>query len=566
MFFRSATFLVGVCCVLRGKCDNSSSWNGADIFDIVSAANCTVPAGTQATVQSQSDADGYNACDTITGNMYINVQNSTDILSMDNINHITGDLSVVSPANASMSVLSMKSLASVGGQMIIGSCPKLEVVELNGLSSVGQLMRLYDLPDLTTVNFSSLTSVGTLDFKGLLSLERLSFDAGLRQVTGFVRDNGLGAQNTTNISSVSFYNTSITAISGLVFTEVASLDLHYNYQLQDVTLSLESLNCPVQCFLDQNPNLSLSLPNLTTIDCGDTFFEYIASLSIPVLSHINGTFGIGDNNRLTVFDAPSLVSISGGLTLGQGEISHINLPRLQTAHSIDIGDNPAIYSDNGIYFPNLVNVSGDFYIEGNSQPSCQVLDNMRCRGVINGRYYQCGSETVDISSDPNECQYTYPAYGWTRAKKLAVGLGVSFGILALAGLLFWAYWCYKKQSDRAKAAGNIELQDQLPKYSQRDDSDGGSAPPYAPSEEHDAARDVTHDGTRGDEEEIAPANGREPASEESEHGTVGSEHVTAEPEHGTAGSEHGIAESEHDIAALEPEVSKESVRGEEHAA
>jgi hypothetical protein len=243
----------------------------------------------------------------------------------------------------------------------------------------------------------------------------------------------------------------------------------------------------------------MSFPYLKNLNCGLVNIAEIAALNIPILRSVNGSIWIHRGGNLNRLDAPSLVSVARGVDIYPGNLEQINFPALQHIGGIfSAQDNPAEYVENGIYVPNLNNVTGGFTIDGaeGHDPTCNIFNNMICRGLLDGFYNWCGHDHVGIASDPNSCSDTYPIRDRTLAMKEGVGLGTTFGALSLAGIVVWYYW--RKRKHRARAAREsrelepreLESVEQLPKYREQDISNRGGLPAYRHKE-------VGDDGTRG---------------------------------------------------------------------
>src|SRR5579871_4954246 len=98
---------------------------------------------------SQADVDAFNRCGTINGIISISLQNSTSIFSMDNIEHITGNLKMVlfySTAIVDMLTVAMKSLVSVGVDIRITYGQSLRSLSLPSLQPMAATLALADFP------------------------------------------------------------------------------------------------------------------------------------------------------------------------------------------------------------------------------------------------------------------------------------------------------------------------------------------------------------------------------------------------------------------------------------
>jgi hypothetical protein len=500
MLFNTTALLVGLFGVIGGEYTVIVKLNKYDMLISAVRAICPINS-TNYTVASQADADALNLCETFNGTIAIALQNSTNLISIPGVRLITGDLDVTTsdfaPNQVGMSIFSMESLASVGGLMNVRSISNLVTINLPALSSVGQSFGIFENPSLSAVILPNLTSVGTLDLHELRSLRYLNFETGLKNITGYTRGGpGIGFQYYP--SQVVIQNTDLTSLEGLIFPDVGGLIINGNI-LENLTLSLEGFHCPHSLSsldISRNYNLNLSLPNLTTLYCDDIVIGDVSALDISALTFINGSVWFR-NLTLDIFNASNLLSVSQDLSFVMGNVAQINLPALQTVGgNFEVEDSPVIYIENGISMPNITNVT-NMIITGESQPYCQILNNQRCRGLVKG-YYSCGDDGVNIASDPNMCQYTYPAYGWTRAKKLEIGLGASLGPLALLAFICLLYYHVKQYRALAAAARALEnvgiaSAEQLPKYTQHDDS-SGVVPPYEPGSLYETTSEGVSDG------------------------------------------------------------------------
>ena len=453
-------------------------------------APCTTDSGVHI-IESQADADALSGCDTVNGSMIVSIENQTEVVSMDRIRYIMGELTLNYDSN--MTSFSMKSLAEITGDITLTG-HTLENIDLPELSSVGHIMNISNVPLLSNLNLSNLSSTGFLAIDNLPSLQEISFDSGLKQITGWKDRSSYGHNPALRIS-----NTSLARVTGLLFTHIDSLTLQYNPNLESLTLFLNSMYCngtdTSPFTVAGNPKLSFSLPYLKTIqNCGMVEIEQLSNLSIPELTSIEGSF-IFSTSSPTVFDAPSLISVLDYFSIDKGDLAQINLPALQTVAELDISDNPAIHQPNGIYVPSLTNSSG-FRVRGTSESEaeCQVLNNQRCRGLIGPGYYSCNGEEVGIASNPNTCQNTYPTYGWTLVEKLEIGLVLPLCLIISASFICFCWRRIKKQratkATQALVQGHeLDSNEQLPKYQQHDVPDE-VLPSYNSEQEQNMASDV----------------------------------------------------------------------------
>lgn len=445
-------------------------------------SQCT-PEQDYSNVISQADADAFNKCDTINGTISITLPSRTSLLSMDNIKHITGTLELLPAIYGTpfdVSTLSMKSLISVGAGVRIYYGSSLSTLNFPSLTTIGGDLSLKILHNLSTVTIPSLTSVGALEFDELPNLKTVNFSAGLQHITGYQDPQVEGSTYPYFL----IINTSLTSISGLAFP-TAELQITNNLDLQDVTIPVETVNCGPDVIgvdITVNPVLNLNLPNLKIINCTSSTFD-ISTLSIPALTTINGSLEIRPFYG-TLFSAPSLISVSQGFDIEEGRLTNISLPALQTVGEFFfVNSNPAVLVENGLFMPNITNVTNFGITAGlDQQPACQVLDNYRCRGLMTGEY-SCGGDFVNVAMDPGSCKDTYPAYGWTLAKKLKVGLGTALGTVAVVSVCMlgcW-WWMRKRKARRCMAVGRKdetgEEGEELPKYRAEDD-ESGPIPPY----------------------------------------------------------------------------------------
>jgi len=400
-------------------------------------------------VTNQMDADTLNMCQTFNGTLNVLSTISTSTISVPALKNITGDLYIAGDGSlsnsTSMSYFSMQSLEFVGGTITVGP--------------LFNLATLHELPLLADLNFV----------------------AGLKDITGYTRESP-EAEIQVETSQISIQKTGLISLEGLTFRDIDQLTISDN-ALRNFTLSLESLNCEagVAFQIYQNHNMSLNLPNMTTTNCSAVEINDLYDIEIPALRTVNGSLSF-INLGQAAFTAPNLMSVSNTLSFEGGVVSQINLPALETANSLQVANLPAVYLADGILIPNVWNVSNVIITGTNdSQPYCQILDNQRCRGLFTANY-QCGSHDVGVDLDPNNCQYTYTASGWTRAEKIKVGLGLTFGTLVLLGsiwLINHQIKLHRASSVAAHMSNNFEAasNEQLPKYSLHDD-ESGAIPPY----------------------------------------------------------------------------------------
>lgn len=90
-----------------------------------------------------------------------------------------------------------------------------------------------------------------------------------------------------------------------------------------------------------------------------------------------------------------------------------------------------------VVLPNLTSVDNLFLQSSAEDFNCQIFDNLRCLGIIEGEY-QCQRATVSIAKPPASCSNS--SYGLTLREKLAIAFGVIIGLLILAALVYLFHW------------------------------------------------------------------------------------------------------------------------------
>lgn len=238
-------------------------------------------------------------------------------ISFDGLFEIEGDISVTGAAN--LTSLSGKDLATITGDFTLDSCIFL-----------------------STLGFPSLKDVANIMWSHLSSLQVLGFTAGV-----------------TNSTSILITDTQLGNIDSINPTSPDLVNINNNNYLDSWSPQITSI--PNLLNMDSNsPNMKVDFPDL--LSAGNMTFRNISSISMPLLSSVNGTLGFyGD--YLTNISCPN-ITLAGVLAIiANPNLVNISMPQLaKVTDALQIANNSALGE---IYFPALtttgsVDATGNF--------------------------------------------------------------------------------------------------------------------------------------------------------------------------------------------------------------
>ncbi|KAL4939014.1 hypothetical protein BDV06DRAFT_225458 [Aspergillus oleicola] len=375
----------------------------------VVAADCG--SGDTINIESQSDLDGYNSCETLDGDVSLADSLSGDI-SLSGVTRIRGALTATGGAN----------ITSL-------SAPNLETID--------DAFKLDGATSLTSLDFPSLTSVGEIDFQAVPILQSLGFTKGV-----------------TKAGSVSIVNTGLTSLDGISLNSVSSFIVTDNTQLERVDVNNLKNATNLINFAGNYDELEIMLPNLASGT--NLTIRNVSSVSLPSLEKLEGQLGFWgnsfsslsapnltesgdlvfeDNSELRNLSLPALKTVNGGFLITRNDkLSSISFPNLATVSgAIDFSG-----AFDRASLPSLKNVRGGFNMQSTGNFSCDTFDDWK-DNTIHGSY-KCEAETNDpttadgssgssTTSSGDDASPTDDAAVLTAANVPAMGLAAVFGLL-----------------------------------------------------------------------------------------------------------------------------------------
>ncbi|KAL4950499.1 GPI-anchored cell wall organization protein-domain-containing protein [Aspergillus filifer] len=383
---------------------------------VLAAASAVVAAdcgsGDTIKIESQSDLDGYNTCETLDGDVALADSLSGDV-TLSGVTRIKGALTADGGAN----------ITSI-------SAPNLETIDdkflLNGVTS------------LTSLEFPSLTSVGEIDFQAVPILQSLGFTKGVTQA-----------------GSVSIINTGLTSLDGISLNSVGSFIVTDNTQLEKVDVNNLKNATNLINFAGNYDELEIMLPNLASGT--NLTIRNVSSVSLPSLEKLEGQLGFWgnsfsslsapnltesgdlvfeDNSELRNLSLPALKTVNGGFLITRNDkLSTISFPKLATVSgAIDFSG-----AFDKASLPSLKNVRGGFNMQSTGNFSCETFNDWK-DNTIHGKY-SCKASTNDpttadgtsgsstTTSSGDDSSPTDDAAVLTAANVPAMGLAAVFGLL-----------------------------------------------------------------------------------------------------------------------------------------
>lgn len=343
-------------------------------FTRTAIAQCSNAATT--TIVVAADASGIASCTTYSGSVTIpsslavapDSQNH-QTLSVDGVQVITGNLTVINAAN--LSSLSFGDLKSIGG------------FTLNGLTALSQL------------SFPQLTQVSSLSFIALPALQQLSF----------------GGTGISKANSIEITNTGLSSLQGINnLQSVSTFNVNNNPSLQNISLQVTSINGSLDIEANDGfvSGLTTSFPMLQT--ARNMTFRNCSSVLLPSLANVSQDLGFY-GNTMTSFAAPNLTTVGGLIFVDNVDLTNISIPELVSVNgSYQIANNTMLKQINGfqklssisgaldfngnfteVDLPALTQVKGAFNIQSSGDVDCSAFDaDKKTKQVIKGNYVCSG--------------------------------------------------------------------------------------------------------------------------------------------------------------------------------
>lgn len=322
-------------------------------------ADSSCGSGKTIKISSQGDADKYNSCKKIDGDVEL-TSDVSDTLSLDGIEEISGGLS----CNNATKLLSL-------------SAPTL--------GSIGDTFKLESLTELYTLSFGSLSEVGSIKFSALPALQKLDFPTGVSEA-----------------GNVHITNTGLTSLNGISLNTVGILDITENTSLKSVNVNNLTNATGLINFAGNLDSLKIELPNLASGT--NMTFRNVSSVSVPSLHNLTGQMGFwgdsfksfsapnltetGDlvfngNSKFNNLSMPALETVNGGFRISRNDkLTSISFPELATiTGAIDFAG-----SFDEVDIPKLENVKGGFNIQSTGDFDCDGFDKKHKNKVIRGSY------------------------------------------------------------------------------------------------------------------------------------------------------------------------------------
>lgn len=310
-------------------------------------------------ISSQGDADKYNSCKTLDGDLQISDE-VADTLSLNGIEKINGGLKVNGASN----------LTSL-------SAPELSEIE--------DTFNLDGLTKLYTLSFGSLSKVGSIKWSALPQLQKLDFPTGISEA-----------------GNVAITNTGLSSLNGISLNTVGDFDITENTDLKTVNVNNLTNATGLINFAGNMDSLEIELPNLASGT--NMTFRNVSSVSVPSLHNLSGQVGFwGDSFKS--FSAPNLTETGDLVFNDNSKLSNLSLPVLETVNGgfrITLNDKlsslsfPALETVTGaidfsgsfdeVDIPKLENVKGGFNVQSTGDFDCDGFDKKHKNKVIRGSY------------------------------------------------------------------------------------------------------------------------------------------------------------------------------------
>ena len=260
-------------------------------------------------LRSQADVDnfGANGCEVVTGDLWIEGTDITNLNVLSGISRVGKDLLISSPDGVLTNIDGLSGITSVGGGLYISRNSKLTNVDgLANITMVGGMLGIFLNDSLANIDgLSSLTSIGR---RGIY----ISSNASLNNING------------------------LSAITSVIDT----LDISRNSALKnlDGLSGLSSIEKKISVLLND------SLVNINGLSVITSVEEDIQIGNNPMLTNIDGLSNLTSVGSISIASCRSLTNVNAllGLTSVEGNVnisSNIFLENIDgLANLISIGD------------------------------------------------------------------------------------------------------------------------------------------------------------------------------------------------------------------------------------
>ncbi len=293
-------------------------------------------------------------CETVSGN-FIVANSSATTINLPYIKTIYGVFSVTDNP-ASVGDISIPSLTSLGGYILVNNNTGLTSIDLHSLASLNDNFHFTNNQALTTINASSVSSIaGYILVQNSNSLSTVNLH-NLQSSNGnfhIVNNPNLASIDTANFSTFGGGYFLVQSNPNLLVLEMKISSITNNLQI-DNNASLQSINDPFLThvsgyFLIANNNnlTSINLPLLNSANNNFIINDNASLLSVnnPSLTHISGYVSINNNVSLTSISLPLLSSTNDNfiISTNSSALTTIDLSSLSTvAGYLQFGSNPSL--------------------------------------------------------------------------------------------------------------------------------------------------------------------------------------------------------------------------------
>lgn len=235
---------------------------------------------------------------------------------------------------------------TIKGDLIIRNATQINALSSSTIQNIGGKFELQSLERLSSITFGSLESVGEIEWVTMPGLETVQF----------------GTDGVTTVKTVRISDTFLSSLQGLNMASVGTFQIDNNKNLVQWETRLTNISDRL-IVADNAAELEVSFPALTWAAGVDV--RGVKSLSVPLLSYVNNSFLLTENNVMESFIAPNLTRAGKDVSFRNNDLlSNITLPLLErTDGSVVIQNNQELTTMEG--FPKLERVGGSVTLRGN---------------------------------------------------------------------------------------------------------------------------------------------------------------------------------------------------------
>ncbi|HEX7476513.1 MAG TPA: MopE-related protein [Polyangiales bacterium] len=327
-----------------------------------------------------------------------NISSSLDIQALAGIQTITGDLGIQAPGLQNL--VGLESLTTIGGNLSVLSNTSLLALVGSGLinlTTVGGSIEIEDNPKLTTILFPNLVTADAIN---------ISRNAALVTLDHF--DNLVAVRGTVTIGS----NPALTSITAMpVLRSVGDLSITGNKLLATLSGLGSLAQVANSLYIEQNALTKIRLAGLSKVGGSiefansDTTDSIVTSIDLPMLNEVAQSLTIDSMHALKTLSVPALTKVCAISVMNNDLLVDPDLHALVQIGPDAVGQRQTYCQVNVSSNPSLTSVAR----VGTANISCPT---MQCTGYINGNTSLLDCDAVAFANRLKKFSYV----SWSNNK------------------------------------------------------------------------------------------------------------------------------------------------------